>query len=296
MKNKNGIKILLDSMMIILLVLMFNKNVISMSFHEIGGLVVCGLFVIHMLLNYKWIIGVSKKLFSRGLKFKTRLGYMINVLLLLVMAFIGVSGILISKTIFSGISSNNMFWKIGHQVVAGYGIILVGIHIGLHWDFLRNHFKKFIKIPIKIEKTLGMICAVLIMVYGMYSMGTSNFTRWLVSPFTMSQIGEDFNKGTGGERLKEDKQHLEKQGETNSLEVPDNQRGGKGEGQSQGFENGHGKGGGFKQDRAQMTKGIDILRIGSVIATYLSITLSFSIITAFLERLMNRCYKKTENK
>lgn len=304
MKNKNGIKILLDLVMVILLVLMFKKNVISMSFHEIGGLVVCGLFVIHMLLNYKWIIGVTKKLFSKGLKFKTRLGYIINALLLLSMAFIGVSGILISKTIFTNISSNNMFWKIGHQVVSGYGIILVGIHIGLHWDFLRNHFKKWIKIPKKVQKPLGIICIVLIMVYGMYSMGNSNFTKWLSMPFTIAQTGDNFNKGASGERPQGNREHLEKQGETSaSGEVPENQRLDKGdrgnrpsgEGQSQGLKNGHGENLGFKEGKDQMTSGIDILRILSVIGTYLSITLSFSVITALLEKLVNRCYKKREN-
>lgn len=304
MKNKNGIKILLDIVMVILLVLMFKKNVISMSFHEIGGLVVCGLFVVHMLLNYKWIIGVTKKLFSKGLKFKTRLGYIINVLLLLIMAFIGVSGILISKTIFTNISSNNIFWKIGHQVVSGYGIILVGIHIGLHWDFLRSHFKKFIKISIKVEKPLGIICGVLIMVYGMYSIGNSNLIRWISMPFTISQIGDDFNKGTGGERPQGNREHLEKQGETRgSGELSDNQREGKGErgnrplgkGQPQGFENGQGEDRGFREGKGQMTNGIDILRIISVIGTYLSITLSFSIITILLEKLVNRCYKKRKD-
>lgn len=274
MKNKNAMKILLDIVMVLLLVLMFNKNVISMNFHEIGGLVVCGLFVIHMLLNYKWIIGVTKKIFSKGLKFKARLGYIINGLLLLIMGFIGISGILISKTIFTSISSNNIFWKMGHQVVAGYGIILVGIHIGLHWGFLKNYFKKFIKTPIKVGKSLGVIFVVIIMVYGVYSMGTSNFTRWLSAPFTMSQIGGNFNKDTGDGRLEENKGYLKKKKQVEESK------------------NEYGKGVGFKKGKEQMANGIDLLRIISVIGTYLSITLSFSIITVLLEKLVNTCYKK----
>lgn len=304
MKNKNTMKILLDMVMLILLILMFNKNVISMSFHEIGGLVVCGLFVIHMLLNYKWIIGITKKIFDKGLKFKTRLGYMINLLLLLIMAFIAISGILISKTIFTSISSNNMIFKVGHQVVAGYGIILVGIHIGLHWNFIKSYIKKIIRIPGKLEKPLGVIFVALIMVYGVYNMGTSNFTRWLSTPFTVSQIGEGFDKGIGSKRLQQDKDHLEKQGETSDSKISSNQRIEKGErgnrpsreGQLQGSENGHGKDSSFREGKGQMTNGIDLLRILSVIGTYLSITLSFAIITVILEKLVNMCYKRRQNR
>lgn len=303
MKNKNAMKILLDIIMLVLLILMFNKNVISMSFHEIGGLVVCGLFVIHMFLNYKWIIGVTRKIFSKGLKFKTRLGYIINGFLLLIMGFIGISGILISKTILTNISSNNMLWKIGHQVVAGYGIILIGIHIGLHWNFIKSYIKKTIKIPIKVEKPLGIIFVVLIMGYGVYSMGTSNFTRWLSIPFTITQMGENFNKDIGSEKLQQDKGQLEKQGETSVSETSDNQKIGNGErgnrhsgeGQLQGSENEHGKDGGLKEGRGQMTNGIDFLKILSVIGTYLSITLSFAIITVLLEKLVNANYKRRAN-
>ena len=55
-KNLNIIKIALDIIMSALLVLMFNKNVISMEFHEIGGLIVCCFILIHKLLNWKFAV------------------------------------------------------------------------------------------------------------------------------------------------------------------------------------------------------------------------------------------------
>ena len=65
MKKKNRIKLALDILMLILLLLMYNKNVLGMSFHEIGGIAVCGLFIIHKLLNGKWILVITGKLFSQ---------------------------------------------------------------------------------------------------------------------------------------------------------------------------------------------------------------------------------------
>ena len=62
--SKKMVKGLLDLVLVVLLVLLYNKNVISMAFHEVGGLILCGLFLIHKGLNLSWIKAVGKKLFT----------------------------------------------------------------------------------------------------------------------------------------------------------------------------------------------------------------------------------------
>ncbi|HEY8462729.1 MAG TPA: DUF4405 domain-containing protein [Bacillota bacterium] len=181
--KKNIVKISLDIIMFFLLFLLYKKNAISMSFHELGGLIVWGLFLIHIGLNWKWIVGVSKKLFDKSLPAKTRIGYIVDVLLLITMSFIIISGIMISKVIFTRISGAGVFWKFGHFFAAAIAIILVGIHIGLHWSFIKNIFAKILKFPPAIAKPLGIICLALILIYGGYNITTSNFTRWLNRPF-----------------------------------------------------------------------------------------------------------------
>ncbi len=128
--------------MALLLILMYSKNIISLSFHELGGLFVCGLFLIHCLLNWKWITGVSKRLLDKKLPFKTKLGYALNVLLFITMTFIAVSGIMISETVFTSISGESIIWRIGHFFAAAAAIILIGIHIGLHWSFIKSMFAR----------------------------------------------------------------------------------------------------------------------------------------------------------
>ena len=59
MKNRKYGKLLLDLVLLVLLALMYQKKVISMHFHEIGGLVLMGLFFLHKALNWKWIRGVT---------------------------------------------------------------------------------------------------------------------------------------------------------------------------------------------------------------------------------------------
>lgn len=189
-KNLNIIKILLDIVMSVLFVLMFNAKVISLNFHELGGLFVCALFLFHKLLNWKWIVAVSKKIFIKNLNIKTRLGYIIDFLLLISVTAILVSGIFISKLLFRNIDSQGLPWQMIHYFASAVSLILVGIHVGLHWGFVMSMFKKHIKIPIAIAKPLSIILVIAIVIFGSYSMFTSSFTRWLELPFTSSQMGE----------------------------------------------------------------------------------------------------------
>lgn len=190
----NIIKIVLDIIMSVLFVLMFNKNVISLNFHEIGGLFVCILFLIHKLLNWKWIVTVSKRIFSNKLSFKLRFGYIITFLLLISVLLIIISGIFIFKTIFAGFFVSSINWKSIHYFSAACSLVLVGIHLGLNWGFVMGIFKKFIKIPTAIAKPISVILVIAIVSFGAYSVVTSSFTRWISSPFSTSQLKGGFNK------------------------------------------------------------------------------------------------------
>lgn len=187
-KNLNFIKIIFDIILSVFLVLMFNKNVISMEFHEIGGLVLCGFFIIHNLLNRKWIVSVSKKLFSKDLAFKLRFGYIIDFLLLISMSAVLVSGIFISKVVFTSISVHGGNWKAIHYFAAALSLMLVGIHVGLHWGFITGMFKKYVKLPGAIAKPLSLILVSAVVLFGSYSIVTSSFGSWLTAPFTASQM------------------------------------------------------------------------------------------------------------
>lgn len=203
-KKINLIKISLDVVMAVILFLMYNSKVVSLNFHEIGGLFVCGLFLIHKLINWKWIAAVSKKLFTKDLNIKLRLGYIVDFLLLISMTAILVSGIFISKIVFRNLSMNvSGIWRTLHYCVSAVSLILVGIHLGLHWNFVTGIFKKYVKIPSMIAKPVSILLVIAVVAYGSYNIVTTSFTQWLTMPFTAGQMGSfegkqsprDFNPG-----------------------------------------------------------------------------------------------------
>ncbi|MEN6419844.1 MAG: DUF4405 domain-containing protein [Clostridiaceae bacterium] len=198
------LKLILDAVMLILLVLMYRKQATGIAFHEIGGLALIGLFIVHHLVNGKWIAAVTKRLFSKRLSGYARACYIVNVLLLLAFLAVGVTGALISKVVFSLRVAGN--WKTLHYFSAALAVVLMGIHLGLHADFifgklLKKGANKFAKIA------LAVVLAAML-AFGGYSLVTSSFVSFLAAPLQANSFahgafqpsGDIALDGDGGQR------------------------------------------------------------------------------------------------
>ena len=210
-KIKKPWKIALDAALLILLVLMYKKSALGMSFHEIGGLALIGLFIVHHLFNGSWIAAVTKRLLAKGTPAKTRVQYAVDALLLVAFVLIGVSGAIISKVVFR-LDIAGGSWKIVHYFCAALAVVLVGVHIGLHASYL---FAALVRK--RAAKAVAIVLTAALLAFGVYSMTNTSFVRWLSMPFSASQMrsrgeggfsenaslpeggipGEDFGKGGG---------------------------------------------------------------------------------------------------
>lgn len=197
MNKKNVLKIILDFCMVIVLALMYSKRAVNMEFHEIGGLILLGVFLIHILINYKWVTAITKKMFSKSIPVKTKLGYILNILLLISFALVGISGIFISKVVFHISSNNTINWKTIHYSSAAFALLLIGIHIGFHYKFITSMLRKMLPIPHKAGTVIGILLSIIILAYGGYSLTTTSFTRWLIMPFSSQQIDSKGHNGMG---------------------------------------------------------------------------------------------------
>jgi hypothetical protein len=125
--------------------LMDEWSFLGLTFHEMAGLVVCLFYILHILLNWAFVKEITLRFFSRTTA-KCRLNYVLDVLLLVGFALIIISGMGIAKTIdfawlgFDG--TNRGLWRPMHTSVAMIVLMLVGIHIGLHWDWVLARFRR----------------------------------------------------------------------------------------------------------------------------------------------------------
>jgi len=130
---------------VVFLLLMDERSFFGMWFHEIAGLVVCALFILHMLLNWTWIKVTTIKLFGK-VSGKQRLNYILDILLLVGFACILISGMAIAKVInFSWLGfdmENRMIYRSMHTSFSMLVLIITGIHLGLHWSWVLARFKR----------------------------------------------------------------------------------------------------------------------------------------------------------
>ena len=114
---------------------------------------------------------------------RSKICWIINLLLLFTFILITISGIMISKTVLINITGDIVLWKSIHYFTSALAIILIGIHIGLHWNYLKGFVTKKVKLHEKIGKILGAALIVFLLVTGLDNTINSDFSHWIATPF-----------------------------------------------------------------------------------------------------------------
>ena len=134
------IRIFLDILLFIVTILLISTNITGHLFHEILGITICVLIILHLILNRKWIANVTKNI----TKTKNNIKLLYFVDLLTFISYLGaiLFGILISNQLFDFNTNGNVYFMLLHHVFGRCAIIMMAIHLGLH---LKTIINKFIK-------------------------------------------------------------------------------------------------------------------------------------------------------
>jgi cytochrome b561 len=140
-KNKLKIFLIFDFVMVLVFVLLFNKDTMPDKLHEVAGFVMLGMATLHLVLHPSYIVKMTKLAFSKDSKLskKARFSYIINFLLFIILILMIVSSISISKEVFN--NSGTSFMKNFHKTLAALMILIVGIHLGLHHKMIASKLK-----------------------------------------------------------------------------------------------------------------------------------------------------------
>lgn len=173
--KKITVKMILDLIMIVVFSLLFNKMVLGLTFHEAGGLALGVAVLIHLILNKNWVVGVTKKLFSRTLPVKTRISYLLNIILLVCFGLIIYSGIQISKVLFTSTAGHGGNFKNIHIMASYIALIVVGLHVGLHAKMIKQFCLK--KVTPKLQKIIVVVLSLIFVINGGYQFSQSTIIR-----------------------------------------------------------------------------------------------------------------------
>jgi hypothetical protein len=160
MTRKSSLKLLVDVLMIISVLLAIANKLTENRMHELGGMVLFLLLVIHSALNLKWYGTILKP----GYTVRRMLNLTVNMLLILTTATLLGSSIVISKTVcsFHGIETDLTLRQI-HTTAAYWLFVLMSVHLGVHWTSFSASFKRVlpagysIRLPLALKLWLSMM-------------------------------------------------------------------------------------------------------------------------------------------
>lgn len=161
--KKKHIRTVVDMAMIVLLPMLMAYSLIGEKLHEIIGTILFALFIVHHVLNRQWYKAIFNGKYTPRRIFQT----VLNFLLLVFMLTQPISGILMSKYLYSSIriAGSSATARELHLFLAYWGFVFMCLHAGTHMC------APIKKLQARGRRTLTMILIALgaISVYGGYA-------------------------------------------------------------------------------------------------------------------------------
>jgi uncharacterized membrane protein len=114
--------------------------VTSFAVHEWLGVAFAALVLVHLLFNWRWIIDVSRRMFSK-LPGEIRFNHIWDALLFVLLMTVTVSGLLISEDVLPALgfhSRSDDFWREIHDSTTTFLMMAIGVHIAMHARWLMS--------------------------------------------------------------------------------------------------------------------------------------------------------------
>lgn len=167
MNRKLIVKISIDICMTISLLLLMSYSLIGEVLHEWIGMAIFILFIVHHILNRKWITTIVKGRYT--------LIRIIQIVLVLAMIILMtgsmVSGILLSNHLFKAVKIGGISMEARqiHMFCAYWGFVIMSFHLGIHWNIVIIMMGRLFKKPSMIRMWIARLVAFILATYGLHS-------------------------------------------------------------------------------------------------------------------------------
>lgn len=167
--KKRKLQILTDLTMTVLLPLLMAYELIGSDIHEWLGMGMFVLFILHHTLNFYW----HKSLFKGHYTARRIFGTVIDFLLLFLMIGLMVSGLVLSRHIFTflPITGGRATARLVHLVASYWAFALMSLHAGFHGSMIMGMIRNATKRsePSTIRTAVLRSMAVIVVLYGIYA-------------------------------------------------------------------------------------------------------------------------------
>ena len=181
------IKIVIDILMYFIFVILMGHHITENLIHEILGTILFILFIVHHILNYRYY----KTIFKGKYNFKRVFLLIIDLLLLISMIGMMISGVIISSDVFTFLKlPTTIFGRQLHMLSTSLAFVIMSIHLGLHLGVFINKLNK--KMKNSVLEYVYYLILILIVIYGVYSFKRLNFISdmFLLNAFKFYDFNE----------------------------------------------------------------------------------------------------------
>ena len=177
MKPAMKVKISIDAAMTLALLLLMAYGLVGEAAHEWLGMGMFALFLLHHLLNRRWIGAVPQGRYTPLRIVQT----VLTLLILLTMLGSMVSGVIVSRYVFpfqAGFGLTSWAEKL-HMLCAFWGFVLMSLHLGMHWNMLLTMARKHLR-PNQIRSWALRIAGYSFAAYGAVAFVRRDVWRYLL--------------------------------------------------------------------------------------------------------------------
>ena len=160
-------KIIVDILLLLLMLIEYSKVYLPGEIHEIIGILLIILVIIHLMLNKNYLKSIKKRRYN--IKQKSLLA--INISLFILFCITTIFGILSSQYILTPLNMGNLSIISLHKILAYITLIILGIHLGFN---LEKIFKTDNKLIYLVDAAIIIFGAYSIIQVDLYNHITGN--------------------------------------------------------------------------------------------------------------------------
>lgn len=145
-RNINKVNFFLDVALALGFAVEMEVHFTGLPLHELIGLFFAVALAIHLILHWDWVVSITRTFFNK-LWHDSRLNYVLNVLLLVDVIAVTVTGIVVSETLglhFGLSPSQQTDWLTVHAFTSHLSLVITALHVALHWRWIATHTAKYL--------------------------------------------------------------------------------------------------------------------------------------------------------
>jgi len=144
--STNQIKLYADIILFVSFVLANIPQATGIPLHEWISILFIVPILVHVLLDWNWVVSVTKRMFKQ-LPGEVRFNQIWDLLIFIMMVFVLFTGFVISEAALPALGIHvtiDPFWSAMHDLSANLLMIIIGVHLAMHWGWIVSMFKRYV--------------------------------------------------------------------------------------------------------------------------------------------------------